>query len=263
MADESLLQVARIAAGEFVMGAEDGEDDERPAHRTYVDEFHIGTHPVTNAEYALFVRETGHPSPAIRALPVMVSGALEAEFRARAAAYFWSNGTPPEGRDHHPVTLVCYEDAVAYCDWLAIKTSQPIRLPTEAEWERAARGGLEGKRYPWGDALDPAYAHFLPNADMKAQRGTAPVGSYPANGFRLFDMAGNVWQWVSDWYAPKYYERAQYLNPHGPEDGLMRIVRGGGWVNADGRYLRCACRHKVPPDSYAYSIGFRIAYSLK
>jgi formylglycine-generating enzyme required for sulfatase activity len=194
----------------------------------------------------------------------MVSdGAIEQEFRALAAAYFWSNGTPPEGRDHHPVTLVRYEDAVAYCDWLAIKTSNPIRLPTEAEWERAARGGLEGKRYPWGDALDPAYAHFLPNAGMKAQRGTAPVGSYPANGFRLFDMAGNVWQWVSDWYTPAYYQRAQYLNPQGPESGLMRIVRGGGWVNADGHYLRCACRHKVPPDTYAYSIGFRIAYSLK
>jgi sulfatase modifying factor 1 len=263
MADESLLQVARIAAGEFVMGADDGEEDERPAHRTYVDEFYIGTHPVTNAEYAQFVRETGRPSPTIRLLPQMVSSALEAEFRALAAAYFWNNGTPPDGRDHHPVTLVAYEDAIAYCDWLAIKTSNAIRLPTEAEWERAARGGLEGKRYPWGDTLDPAYAHFLPNPGMKAQRGTAPVGSYPANGFRLFDMAGNVWQWVSDWYAPAYYQRAQYLNPQGPETGPMRIVRGGGWVNADGRYLRCACRHKVPPDSYAYSIGFRIAYSLK
>jgi formylglycine-generating enzyme required for sulfatase activity len=263
MIDESLLRMARIASGEFVMGAEDGEEDERPVHRAYVDEFYSGTHPVTNAEYAQFVRDTGHRSPAIRVLPLMVSSALETEFRERAASYFWNNGTPPEGRDHHPVTLVGYEDAVAYCGWLAIKTSKPIRLPTEAEWERAARGGLEGKRYPWGDALDPAYAHFLPNEGMKAQRGTAAVGSYPANGFSLFDMAGNVWQWVSDWYASAYYQRAQYLNPQGPDSGSMRIVRGGGWVNTDGRYLRCACRHKVPPDTYTYSIGFRIAYSLK
>jgi formylglycine-generating enzyme required for sulfatase activity len=76
-------------------------------------------------------------------------------------------------------------------------------------------------------------------------------------------MAGNVWQWVSDWSASAYYQRAQYLNPQGPNSGSMRIVRGGGWVNTDGRYLRCACRHKVPPDTYTYSIGFRIAYSLK
>jgi formylglycine-generating enzyme required for sulfatase activity len=89
------------------------------------------------------------------------------------------------------------------------------------------------------------------------------VGSYPANAYALHDMAGNVWEWVSDWYAPNYYARAQYINPQGPEGGLMRIVRGGAWVNADARYLRCAYRHKVPPDTYAYSIGFRIAYSLK
>jgi sulfatase modifying factor 1 len=263
MADESLLQVARIAAGEFVMGAEDGDEDERPPHRAYLDDFCIGISPVTNREYAQFVRETDHPSPAIRALPLMVSGELEAEFRTLAAAYFWNNGTPPEGRDRHPVTLVGYEDAAAYCGWLASKTSKPVRLPTEAEWERASRGGLEGKRYPWGDTLDPTCAHFLPNPGLKTERGTAPVGSYPANGFQLHDMAGNVWEWVSDWYSPTYYVRAQYVNPQGPDHGLMRILRGGAWVNADGRYLRCAYRHKVPPDSYAYSIGFRVAYSLK
>ena len=263
MADESLLQVARIAAGEFVMGAEDGEEDERPVHRTYLDDFAIGVCPVTNAEYAQFVRETGHPSPALRALPLMVSGTLESDFRSLAASYSWNNGTPPKGRERHPVTLVGFEDAVAYCAWLAHKTSVPVRLPTEAEWERAARGGLEGKRFPWGDALDADRAHFLPNTGVKAERGTAAVGSYPPNAFDIHDLAGNVWEWVSDWYSPTYYARAQYINPQGPESGLMRVVRGGAWVNADGRYLRCAYRHKIPPDSYAYSIGFRVAHSLK
>ena len=264
MSDESLLQVARIAAGEFVMGDEEGDEDERPRHRAYIDEFCIGSHPVTNAEYAQFVRETGHPSPADRRLPLMVSGALEAEFRTLAATYYWNNGTPPDGRDHHPVTLVRYEDAVAYCGWLAGKTGHPVRLPTEAEWERAARGGLVGKRYPWGDTLDRVARPL--SAACRREGGTAEPrlsGRYPPNGFQLYDMAGNVWEWVSDWYAPNYYERSQYLNPQGPESGLMRIVRGGAWVNSDGRYLRCAYRHKVPPDSYAYSIGFRIAYSLK
>jgi formylglycine-generating enzyme required for sulfatase activity len=258
-----LLDVARIPAGEFLMGAEDGEEDERPAHRTYLDEFCIGRHPVTNAEYARFVQETGHPSPVVRALPAIVSAPLEADFRARAAAYFWSGDKPPGGHEQHPVTLVGYEDALAYCRWLASTTNKPVRLPTEAEWEKAARGGLEGRRFPWGDTLDASCAHFLPHPDVKPERGTAPVGSYPPNAFQLHDMAGNVWEWVSDWYGAKYYARAQYLNPQGPESGLMRLVRGGAWVNADERYLRCACRHKVPPDSYAYSIGFRVAYSLR
>ena len=243
------------------MGSEDGDDDERPAHKVYLDEFFIGTWPVTNAEYARFLNDTGHASPAIRALPLMISGTLEAEFRSLASRYFWTNGTPPEGRETHPVTLITFEDAQAYCAWLASRSGMAIRLPTEAEWEKAARGGLEGKRYPWGDTLDAACAHFLPEARLKAQSGTAAVGSYPPNGFELFDMAGNVWEWVADWYAPQYYARAQYLNPQGAENGLMRLVRGGAWVNADGKYLRCAYRHKVPADSYAYSIGFRIAYS--
>ena len=258
-----MLQVARIPAGEFTIGADDGEEDERPPHKAYLDEFFIGTYPVTNAEYEQFVGETGHPSPAFRALPLMVSGDHEAEFLSLAKPYFWNDRTPPVGRDRHPVTLVGFEDALAYCSWLAGKTGSPVRLPTEAEWERAARGSLEGKRYPWGDTLDPECAHFLPQAGLKAERGTAEVGKYPPNGFQLFDMAGNVWEWVSDWYAPNYYSRAQFLNPQGPESGLMRIVRGGAWVNAEGRYLRCAYRHRVPPDTYAYSIGFRIAYSSK
>ena len=108
MSDELRLQVARIAAGEFVMGAEDGEEDERPLHRAYVDGFAIGAYPVTNAEYAEFIHETGHASPGIRALPMMVSGALETDFRSLASAYFWNNSTPPEGRERHPVTLVVF-----------------------------------------------------------------------------------------------------------------------------------------------------------
>ena len=261
MADESLLQVARIAAGEFVMGADDGEEDERPVHRIYIDDFAIGKYPVTNGEYAQFVRETGHPSPAVRSLPLM-AGALESDFRSVAAGYFWNNGTPPEGRDRHPVTLVGFDDATRYCAWLA------TRRAARAAAHRSRVGARRARR-PRRQALSLGRharrrARALPSGRRrKAERGTASVGSYPPNAFELHDMAGNVWEWVSDWYSPNYYERAEYINPQGPDSGIMRIVRGGAWVNADGRYLRCAYRHKVPPDSYAYSIGFRIAYSLK
>ena len=262
MADDPLLRVARIPAGEFIMGADDGDDDERPAHRAYLDEFFIGVHPVTNDEYARFVRETGHPSPAVREAPLMVPRDGEQAFRELAASYAWRDGHPPGGRGGHPVTLVTIDDALSYCGWLAAGTGKPIRLPTEAEWERGSRGTVAHGRYPWGDELDPSCANFLADPAEKRQRGTVPVGSYPPNGFQLFDMAGNVWQWVSDWYAPDYYERSQYLNPQGPDYGTLRIIRGGAWVS-EGSYLRCAHRHKVPEDSYSYSIGFRIAYSTR
>src|SRR5262249_25933754 len=246
MADLS-LQLARVPAGEFLMGAEDGDVDERPQHKTYLDEFFIGSHPVTNADYAQFVRETGHPSPAIRALPMMVSSALEGDFRRLAEKYFWTNGTPPEGRERHPVTLVGFQDAIDYCAWLASCTGKPMRLPTEAEWEKAARGGLEGKKYPWGDALESKWAHFRPSGASKAECSTCAVASYPPNSFGLFDMAGNVWEWVSDWYGANYYSWAQYLNPQGPENGLMRIVRGGGGGNDDGGDLGFAQPPEPPP----------------
>jgi len=263
MADDALLRVARIPAGEFIMGADDAEEDERPAHRAYLDEFYIGLYPVTNDEYALFVRETGHPSPAVRELPRLVVRGEEQDFLELAKPYLWNDGQPPAGRGRHPVTLVTIEDAAAYCVWLAAKTGKPVRLPTEAEWERGSRGSMARKRYPWGDDIDPSYANFLPDPALKRNRGTEPVGCYPPNGFLLFDMAGNVWQWVSDWYAPDYYARSQYLNPQGPDAGRLRVIRGGGWVSCDVGLLRCAHRHKVPEDTYAYSIGFRIAYSAR
>jgi formylglycine-generating enzyme required for sulfatase activity len=178
-----------------------------------------------------------------------------------AAPFVWTDGQPPRDRGRHPVTLVTYDDAAAFCAWLQSRTGKPFRLPTEAEWEKAARGGVERRRFPWGDEVDPALANFLRDPALKMQAGTHEVGSYPANGYHLFEIVGNVWQWVSDWYAPDYYARAQYLNPPGPEDGHLRIVRGGSWVNHDANFLRCGNRHHLPADSYSYSIGLRVAYS--
>ena len=250
--------LARIPAGEFLMGAADGEEDERPVHRVHVGEFFIGRFPVTHDDYAKFVRAAGHPPPDVGRLPLITSGGRAALFRELAAPYVWESGNPPAGHGSHPVVLVRYDDAQAYCRWLSEAIGRPVRLPTEAEWEKAARGGLEGQRYPWGDTIDATCCNYLTDPAAKPQRGTRPTGTYPPNAYGLYDMAGNVWEWISDWYALDYYSRSEVNAPRGPETGAMRIVRGGSWVNDDVSMLRCAYRHKVPPDTYAYSVGFRV-----
>ena len=250
--------LARIPAGEFLMGSPDAGADERPVHRVHVSEFFIGRFAVTNDEYARFVRATGHPAPAVRALPLVTANGRDAAFRDLAQPYVWEDGEPPPGRGSHPVVLVRYDDAVAFCQWMSAALGREVRLPTEAEWEKAARGSLEGRRYPWGDDIDPAKGNYLADPSVKNQRGTRPTGTYPPNGYGLCDVAGNVWEWVSDWYASDYYGTGDVRDPRGPESGTLRLMRGGSWVNADVNMLRCSYRHTVPPDTYAHSIGFRI-----
>lgn len=248
------------------MGAEDGEDDERPTHSVHVDEFLMSVRPITNAEYARFVRETDHRPPAIYDLPLVVSvGGSEREraFRATGQPYIWAEGQPDPDRALHPVTLVRREDAVAYCAWLSSETGRAVRLPTEAEWEKAARGGSDGKRYPWGDRMDGNMANFLTDPSLKALHGTTRGGSYPPNAYGLYDMVGNVWQWVADWYDARYYGASPLVNPLGPPAGQLRLLRGGSWLVADVRMLSCSHRHKVPPDTYSYGIGFRVVCSGK
>jgi sulfatase modifying factor 1 len=257
-----LPELALIPAGEFVMGSEDAEEDERPPHRVHVDDFLLAVHPVTNLEYARFVRETGHRVPAIYELPLVVTvGSRDRErtFRSSGQPYIWTESDPPRDRLDHPVTLVRWDDAVAYCAWLSAATGRVVRLPTEAEWEKAARGGTEGKRYPWGDRLDRNLANFLGDPGLRPQQGTTPCRAYPPNGYGLFDMVGNVWEWVHDWYDPLYYAASPGRNPEGPHHGHLRIVRGGAWLVGDVRMLSCSHRHKVPADTYSYTIGFRVA----
>jgi formylglycine-generating enzyme required for sulfatase activity len=262
MASDPLPELALIPAGDFVMGSDDADEDERPAHRVHLDDFQIGVHPVTNAEYARFVRETGHRVPAIYELPLVVSAGgrdRERTFRSVGQAYIWSQMDPPKNRLDHPVTLVRWDDAVAYCAWLSASSGRAFRLPTEAEWEKAARGGVEGKRYPWGDRLDRNMANFLTDPSLKAIQGTTACRTYPPNSYGLFDTIGNVWEWVQDWYDQDYYRTSPPRNPLGPAQGQLRVIRGGSWLVADMRMLSCSHRHKVPPDTYSYGIGFRVA----
>ncbi len=254
----STPDLARIPAGDFLMGAPDANEDERPVHRVFLSEFFISRYAVTNEEYARFVRTTGYPPPGIGPMPLVAGGDRDPLFRELAEPYVWRGPDPPPGRANHPVVLVRYDDAVAYCGWLSAAIERTVRLPTEAEWEKAARGGLEGKRYPWGDDISPARCNYLADGAAKRQRGTRPTGTYEPNGYGLYDVSGNVWEWVSDWYASDYYAFSAPRDPRGPRGGTMRIVRGGSWVNDNVTMLRCAYRHTVPIDTYAYSIGFRI-----
>ena len=264
MALDVVPRLALIPAGEFLMGCDDADEDERPVHTVHVDDFLIGVQPVTNADYARFVRDTGHRAPSIYEIPLVVGvGGIDRQrvFRQTAVPYEWVKSEPSPARLDHPVTLVRYDDASAYCAWLAAITGRAFRLPTEAEWEKAARGGAESKSYPWGDRLEPTLANFLHDPAERATRGTTACQSYPPNGYGLFDMVGNVWEWVQDWYSPAYYGASPARNPTGPPRGQLRVVRGGGWLAADARMLTCSHRHKVPPDTYSYGIGFRVACS--
>jgi formylglycine-generating enzyme required for sulfatase activity/curli biogenesis system outer membrane secretion channel CsgG len=215
-----------IPAGYFIMGSPEGEgeSDEHPQHKVWVDAFLIDRYEVTNAKYEKFMKATGHRAPT-----------------------FWNDDR--FNKPDQPVVGVSWYDAEAYAKWAG------KRLPTEAEWEKAARGGLVGKRYPWGDNISPDNANY----DRTGGRDiwTSPVGSFPPNGYGLYDMAGNAWEWVADWYDKNYYRSSPERNPKGPNISSWRVLRGGSW-NDNPDHLRCADRnyHYEPTDSF-YSIGFR------
>jgi formylglycine-generating enzyme required for sulfatase activity len=226
-----------VPAGEFLMGSESGYPNERPVHRVFVDAFALAQHPVTNVQYERFVRESGHRVPYLD------------DPQAKLDNWDREKRVYPAGHEQHPVVLVSWHDAQAYCEWAG------GRLPTEAEWEKAARGGLEGKLYPWGDEINPGLANY-DNRD-----GTTPVGSYSPNGYGLYDMAGNVWEWAADWYDAKYYQHSPQQNPQGPETGTVHVLRGGAWLLFP-QFCRVAYRFRNSPDFRFTLIGFRLARSL-
>ena len=292
-----------IPGGQFWMGtSEDHMTDARPWHRVYVDGYWMDKTEVTNEQFARFVRATGYVTVAERkpraedypqALPErLVAGSVVFSPPARAVAldnhYQWWSYVPganwrhPEGpqsdiksRMNHPVVHIAYEDAVAYCHWAG------KRLPTEAEFEFASRGGLDRKRYAWGDEFMPGGQHMAntfqghfpdTNTGEDGYLATAPVGSFPANGYGLFDMAGNVWEWTSDWYRADYYQTLAAsgeiaINPQGPADSFdpsepgarKRVHRGGSFLCTDqycARYI-AGGRGKGELDTGTNHLGFR------
>lgn len=242
-----------IPAGTFQMGSTTGDVDEAPVHTVELGAFYIDQHEVTNTEYQAFVTATGHPAP--RGIGyTAVYELLKQDYRP------WRD--PGFNHPNQPVTTVTWFDATTYCEWAG------KRLPTEAEWEKAARGGLEGTRYPWGDAEpDNTTANFADSQTEFEWRSanvndgylfTAPVGTFPPNGYGLFDMAGNVWEWCADWYSPVYYAESPSRNPKGPDTGERRVLRGGTWYRA-AHTLRNAERVSDFPENSLNVVGFRCA----
>lgn len=214
-----------VPAGEFTIGSPDkeGDADEHPAHKVFVAGYWIGKTEVTFEQYDLFCSETG---------------------REKSEDEGW-------GREKRPAIYVSWNDARAYCAWLTKKTGQRFRLPSEAEWEKAARD-----RYPWGNTPpNSSLANF-----NKDSMQTNPAGSYPkgASSYGVLDMAGNVWEWVADWYDPGFYGTSPRENPRGPETGSERVVRGGSWENKSD-LVRAANRTSENPDSKLNILGFRLA----
>lgn len=305
-ASSSLKHRVWVPGGTFLMGSDNFYPEERPVHRVTVDDFWMDEHPVTNAEFRRFVKATGYitvaerpPNPGdypgvdpalllagslvFRKPPHRVSLNDYRAWWAYVPGACWKHpegpGSTLNGRDHHPVVHVAYEDAEAFAAW-AGKT-----LPTEAEWEFAARGGLEGASYVWGDEFAPkgrllanTWQGEFPwqNSKTDGYEGTSPVGAFPPNGYGLYDMAGNVWEWTSDFFTPRHPDEVAKpcCIPHNPrvdsagpdliadQTGThipCRVLKGGSHLCAPNYCLRYrpAARQGEMVDSSASHIGFR------
>lgn len=305
---KSQAGMKRIPGGIFSMGSHDtqGRTDEYPVHQVRVKAFWMDETEVSNAAFAAFVKSTGYittaekaidwaelskqvpkgtPKPADSLLApsslvfVPTTGPVDltdySQWWAFKRGADWRHPTGPgstiQGRENHPVVHVSWDDAAAYARWAG------KRLPTEAEWEWASRGGLKNRVYPWGDVsvnsapykANSFQGHF-PYEDQALdgyKTTTAPVKSFPANGYGLYDTAGNVWEWCVDWYRADYYKKSPILNPQGPssshdpdEPGVAkRVMRGGSFLCNDGycSSYRCSARMKSSPDSGLQHTGFR------
>jgi formylglycine-generating enzyme required for sulfatase activity len=234
--------MVHVPAGEFEMGSTQGHDDEAPVHTVALDAFWIDQTEVTNAQFAAFLNEEGNQDE---------GGVTWLDLADKDCLIERSGGDfqPKSGYSDHPVIEVTWYGAVAYCEWAG------ARLPTEAEWEYAARGP-QGHMYPWGDDD--------PTCDLAQYGGctgnTVPVGSLPdgASWCGALDMAGNVWEWVADWYDSAYYKRSPPENPTGPSSGEYRVLRGGSW-GINPSVVRSAFRIRGYPDVSGISVGFRCA----
>jgi formylglycine-generating enzyme required for sulfatase activity len=236
---KSGMVLVKVPAGEFWMGSpqNEGNDDEHPRHKVYLDAYYIGKYEVTNEQFARFVNQTGYSA----------QGDWKKYYRSNSAS--------------HPVVNVSWIDAKTYCEWAG------LRLPTEAEWEKAARG-TDSREYPWGNKWDAGKCNNFSGprlsgmANLYNGRGTLPVGSFSkgASPYGAMDMAGNVYEWCADWYDENYYQKSSSYNPKGPYNEAHRVLRGGSWYGCDTNNLRTAFRYWYSPVLRSHICnGFRCA----
>ncbi len=232
-------RLIQIPAGWFLMGSDAGQDNERPLHRVWMHSFRLGACQVTNAEYAQFLSATKHRKP-----------------------LHWDD--PNFSAPLQPVVAPSWFDAVEYCEWLSRMTQRRFRLPTEAEWEYAARGGLEQKLFPWGDEPPESLANYA----ARWKTGPEPVGHAETNGYGLWDIGANVHEWCADWFDADYYRVSSERNPQGPDtvpsgskQPARRSSRGGSWRHFT-KVSRCAARSSIPPEFQYADYGFRVACDL-
>lgn len=292
----STNEMVFIKGGNFQMGSNDFPDA-KPLHHVTVNSFYMDAHEVTNAQFAAFVKATGYVTVAEQKLNPADYPGVPAEQLVPGSAVFsppphpvsldnpmqwwkyepgasWKHpkgiNTNITGRDNDPVVQVCYTDAMAYAKWAG------KRLPTEAEWEYAARAGKQNEQYYWGKDLKPngkftanIFQGHFPDKNLKEDgyEGVAPVKSFPPNAFGLYDMDGNVWEWCSDFYRPDYYEHSPSINPEGPKDSydpdepnvIKHVQRGGSFICSDEYCIRykAGSRGKGETNSAGNNLGFR------
>jgi sulfatase modifying factor 1 len=220
-----------IPAGEFIMGKNTQEPtDWQPEHKVQLDAFYMDKYEVTNKQYYEFCKSTNATLPEL-----------------------WDSPMFKCGLDYpdHPVVGVNFADAVSYAYWAG------KRLPTEAEWEYAARGGLTGSNYPWGNQIDSTVCNY-----GRRYKSTLKVGSFKPNGFGLYDISGNVWEWTSDYYGDDYYSESPFQNPVGPSRGRFKVIRGGSW-HSGAMCVQVYYRNGLPSNWIDFAVGFRCVKDVK
>jgi formylglycine-generating enzyme required for sulfatase activity len=226
--------MVRIESADCPIGASISHEE---IHKKKVDAFFIAKYPVTNEEYKRFIGATGHPAP--------TANSFQSKYQ------LWTGNTFPPEIAGQPVVNVSWNDALKYCEWISKAEGKKYRLPTEEEWEIAARGGLKGKAYPTGDAIDKESAWF--GQKWKGAETLKPADYGKPNAFGLHGMAGNVWQWTADWFVPTFNGR-----PVQEELNLYKVIRGGSWAN-EADFLKVNYRNFHPPDFKDLFLGFRVA----
>ena len=223
---------AVVPAGYFQMGCEQGRDEERPVHRVWVDAFEMAVWQVRNRDFACFLDAAGNAAPPQ-----------------------WND--PDFNDPSQPVVSVSWFEAAAYCEWLSEMCKRQYRLPTESEWERAARGGVESALYVWGDEPPQARPEYI-RRWTGVVNGPRPVGEEPPNAFGICDLGENVHEWCADWFDKNYYAVSPERDPQGPANGERRASRGGSWRHHI-KVSRCAARSSIPPSFQYADYGFRVA----